>query len=100
MQEKVHKVATSAVECLVVLNALKYKLDRVKLDCFYVAFNRSKLEYPAIVWDSSTQEVSDFIENVQHRAGKIVSGVIHRTNKELVYTEFVCMSNIISVSNC
>ena len=43
----------------------------------------SKLEHAAIVWDSCTQELSDLIENVQYRAGKIVSGKIHRTSKEL-----------------
>ena len=50
------------------------------------------LAYAAIVWDSCTQELSDLIATVLYRAGKIVSGVIHWTRKELVYTEHGCVS--------
>ena len=55
------------------------------LNCLYVAFIGSKLEYAIIVWDSCTQELSDLIENAHYRAGKIVSGAIRRASKELVY---------------
>ena len=58
-------------------NVLKYKLDRSILEHLYVVFIRSKLEYAAIGWDGCTQELSDLVENVQYRAGKLISGVIH-----------------------
>ena len=86
-REHIENVAINAGKCLDVLNALKYKLDRVTLERLYVAFIRSKLEYAAIVWDNCTQELSDLIENVHYRAGKIISGAIHRTSHEFVYHE-------------
>ena len=61
---------------LYVLSVLKYKQERLTLDCPYSAFIRSKLEYAAIVWDSCTQELSDLIGNAQYRAGKSISGAI------------------------
>ena len=67
------------------LNVLKYKLDQVTLERLYIAFIGSKLEYAAIFWENCTQELSDLIESVQYRAGKIISGAIHQTSQDLVY---------------
>ena len=86
-KEHIESMVASAGKCLDVLNALKFKLDRKTLEHLYVAFIRSKLEYGNIVWDSCTKEQSDMIEQVQYRAGKIISGAISRTSHELVYKE-------------
>jgi len=80
-------MAISAGRCLDVLHALKYKLDRSTLEKLYVAFIRSKLEYGNIIWDNCAKYLVEFLENVQFRAAKIISGAINRSNRELVYKE-------------
>ena len=70
-----------------VLNALKYKIDRNTLEKLYFAFVRSKLEYANIVWDNASSQLSDLLESVQYRAAKIVSGAIHRTSHNMVYSD-------------
>ena len=47
--EHIESLAVKAGQCLDVLNALKYKLDRKTLQILYFAFVRSKLEYANIV---------------------------------------------------
>ena len=83
----IENLATNAGKCLDILNALKYKLDRVTLERLYIAFVRSKLEYANIVWDNCSKQMSDMLESVQYRAAKIISGAIHRTSHNIVYTE-------------
>ena len=83
----IDKIVSNAGKCVDVLNALKYKLDRITLERLYFAFVRSKLEYASIVWDNCTVAQQEQLEQVQYRAGKIVSGGIHRTSKELIYKE-------------
>ena len=38
-------------------------------------------------FDNCSKYLSDLLEGVQYRAGKIVSGAIHRTSHELLYKE-------------
>ena len=83
----IENLATTAGKCLDILNALKYKLDRVTLEKLYVAFIRSKLEYSNIVWDNCSKQLSDLLEGVQYRAAKIISGAISRTSHNIVYKE-------------
>ena len=85
--EHIDDTIASAGKRVDVLNALKFKLDRETLERLYLAFVRSKLEYASIVWDNCTNEQRDLIEQVQYRAGKIVSGAINRTSKDIVYQE-------------
>ena len=66
---------------------LSFILDRETLERVYQSFVRSKLEYACIVWDNCTNEQRNLLEQVQYRAGKIVSGAISRTSKDLVYQE-------------
>ena len=65
----------------------KFKLDRSTLEKLYVAFIRSKLHYGNIIWDNCPKHLSDLVESVQYRAGKVVSGAIHRTSHDLLYRE-------------
>jgi hypothetical protein len=58
--EHIENIATKANQCLDVLNALKYKLDRKSLEKMYFAFIRSKLEYANIVLDNCPSHLSDF----------------------------------------
>ena len=86
-KEHIESISVSASQCLDVLNALKYKLDRATLERLYFSFVRSKLEYSSIVWDNCFKYEKDLIENVQLRAAKIVSGAINKTSRELIYKE-------------
>ena len=85
--QHIEDVATKANQCLDILNALKFKLDRVTLEKLYFAFVRSKLEYASILWDCCSKQLSDLIESVHYRAAKIISGAIHRTSHALIYNE-------------
>ena len=78
----IENLATTAGKCLDILNALKYKLDRVTLEKLYVAFVRSKLEYSNIVWDNSSKQLCDLLDGVQYKAAKIISGAINRTSQK------------------
>ena len=86
-KEHIESICISASQCLDVLNAFKYKLDRATLERLYFSFVRSKLEYSNILWDNCTKYEKDLIESVQLRAAKIVSGAINRTSRELIYKE-------------
>ena len=86
-------MATSASKCLYLLNVIKYKLNQITHEHLYVAFVRSKLEYTAIVWDNCTRKTSDLIENVQYRAVKIISEIIHRTSQDLIYKQAIINAN-------
>ena len=83
----IDNIVRSTGKCLDILNALKHILDRTTLERVYQSFVRSKLEYASIVWDNCTNEQRNQLEQVQYRAGKIVSGAINRTSKDLVYQE-------------
>ena len=83
----IEDIVAKASQSLDVLNALKYKLDRVTLDKLYKSFIRSKLEYANITWDNCSKYLSDLIESVQYRAAKIVSGGISRVSHNAVYSE-------------
>ena len=85
--EHVEDLSVKANQCLDVLNALKYKLDRITLEKIYFSFIRSKLEYASILWDCCSNQLSDLIESVHYRAAKIISGAIHHTSHSLVYKE-------------
>ena len=87
MGAHIDNIVSSAGKCLDLLNALKHLLDRLTLERVYQSFVRSKLEYASIVWDNCTNEQRNQLEQVQYRAGKIVSGAINRTSKDLVYQE-------------
>ena len=86
-KEHIENITVSASQCLDVLNACKYKLDKETLERLYFTFVRSKLEYASIVWDNCSKSEKEILENVQLRAAKIVSGAINRTSRELIYRE-------------
>ena len=86
-KDHIEELVMSVGKSLDILNALKYKIDRVILEKLYFAFVRSKLEYASIVWDNCSKYLSDLVESVQYRAGKIVSGAIQQTSHELLYKE-------------
>ena len=48
---------------------------------------QSKVEFANIVWDNCSIQARDMIERVQYRAAKIVSGAIHHTSHNVVYSE-------------
>jgi len=86
-KEHIETISISANQCLDVLNALKFKIDRSSLERLYFSYVRPKLEYSSIVWDNCSKFEIDLIENVQLRAAKIVSGAINKTSRELIYKE-------------
>jgi hypothetical protein len=70
-----------------ILCHLKYTLDRTTLEKLYFAYIRSILEYANILWDNCTAQEHELIEDVQKRAGRIVSGAIRGTSRQLIYDE-------------
>ena len=80
-------ITVTASGVLVYNHLLQQAYKYIHLCCSLLAFIRSKLEYACIVWDNCTQDQKDLIETVQYRAAKIVSGAIHRTSHEVVYSE-------------
>lgn len=85
--EHIEHICVKANQSLNVLNALKYKLDRSTLEKLYFSFVRSKLEYGSIVFDNCSKHSEELLDSVQYRAAKIVSGAIHRTSHNVVYSE-------------
>ena len=70
-----------------------YYRGRTHMDCmplrnwYSQAGTVSRVLYAAIVWDNSTQELSDLIKSVQHRAGKIISLATNQISQVLVHKE-------------
>ena len=58
---------------------LYYLLDRKTLETMYILFVRPTLEYGDTIWCNLTETQSQQIEQVQKRAGRIVSGATRGT---------------------
>lgn len=70
-----------------ILSRLKYILDRKTLETMYTSFIRPILEYSDVIWDNASEYQLKRVEDIQYRAGKIVSGAISLTPKSKVYKE-------------
>ena len=66
---------------------LKFRLDRLSLEKFYLSFIRPQLEYGDVVWDSHTIYLINILEKVQIEAMRIISGGTKLTSLRELYTE-------------
>ena len=85
--DHVHKISIATSKRVNILNHLKYKLDRKTLETLYISYIRPLLEYGDVVWDNCNSALSDCLELIQKRAGRIITGAILRTSTEVLYKE-------------
>ena len=60
---------------------LKYRLDRSSLETIYKSFIRPILEYGDIMLNNMTDEQATLIEQLNKRAGGIISGATRGTKQ-------------------
>ena len=68
-----------------ILALLMYRLDRNTLEILYKAFIRPVIEYGDILMSNMTDEQALQIEQLQKRAGCIISGAIRGTSSAVLY---------------
>lgn len=83
----VDEVCVKAGTRVNILSRLKYTLDRKMLETMYLSFIRPIMEYTNSVWCNLSKNDILKIENVQLRAGRIVSGAIKGTSSKIIYEE-------------
>jgi hypothetical protein len=64
---------------------LKFRLDRLSLEKFYLSFIRPLLEHGDVVWDPSNMYLINILENVQIEAMRIISGGTKLTSLRELY---------------
>ena len=62
---------------------LKHKLNRNVLETIYNAYVRPILEYADVVFDNSTENLKNTLDNIQIRAAHIVTGAKRHTSHAL-----------------
>lgn len=85
--DHVQDIITKAGKRLDILAFLKYRLDRNTLEVIYKTFIRPVLEYGDVLLSNMTDEQSGLIEQVNKRAGSIISGAIRGTSSDVIYNE-------------
>jgi hypothetical protein len=80
-------MCTKANKRLDIINSLSHKLSRKSLDLLYTTFVRSILEYCDVLFCNSTLANLEQLDNIQKRAGRIVSGAIRGTSSVSLYNE-------------
>ena len=100
---QIHEVCLKANRKLSVLRSVKL-LNRKTLDVLYKLTVRSVIDYALPVYYNSLK-ISDLarLENLQYKAGKLVTGALHfssknNLNKELGWENFVERGNMLSLS--
>jgi hypothetical protein len=81
------EVVDKANRRLGILRSLKYKLSRLALERIYKSFIRPILEYGAIIWDKSPNDITNALETVQLNAARVVIGATARCSTEGLYKE-------------
>ena len=82
-----YKLVIKAGRRLDILSYLMYRLDRKSLEKMLISYVRPILEYGDIMFSNMTDEQSLLIENVNKRAGKIISGATAGTSTSIIYDE-------------
>ena len=78
-QSHIDDIVSKAETRLNIMSRLYYLLDRKTLETMYISFVRPTLEYGDTIWCNLTETHSQQIEQVQKRAGRIVSGATRGT---------------------
>ena len=71
---------------------LKYRLDRSSLETIYKSFIRPILEYGDIMLNNMTDEQAMLIEQLNKRAGGIISGATRGTSSATIHNELASVS--------
>ena len=85
--DHVQDIVTKAGKRVDILAFLMYRLDRNTLEIIYKTFIRPILEYGDVLLCNMTEEQSQMIEQVNKRAGSIISGAIRGTSSNVIYNE-------------
>jgi len=78
-KEHLLTIGENASKKLNVLAQLKYLLDRKTLTTMYTSFIRPAMEYGSIIFCNCTDTEEEFLEKIQRRALRIITGAIIRT---------------------
>ena len=84
---QIDDMCTKANTRLDILNSLSKTLSRRSLDILYKTYVRSVLEYSDVLFCNTTQLNFDKLDEVEKRAGRIVSGAIRGTSSDTLYSE-------------
>ena len=84
---QIHEICLRATRKLSVLRGIKF-LNRRTLNLLYKVIVRSLIDYALPIY-ANTLKVTEIarLERIQYKAGKIVSGALHFTNKEKLNSE-------------
>ena len=85
--DHISSIISSVFKLLDVLQKLSKEIDRKSLEIIYQTFVRSKMEYACIVWDDSSEQNCQVLENCQLRAARIITGAKKGTSHNKLYAE-------------
>ena len=80
-------ISTTANKKLNLLAHLKHLVDRQTLLTMYTSFIRPSLEYANVIWCNCTDTECDFLEGIQRRAARIITGGTISVSSKLLYEE-------------
>jgi hypothetical protein len=69
------------------LRKLKFSLSRNNLEAIYFTYSIPLLEFACELWDGCTQQEYNKIEQIQHEAAKIITGLPKFSSLESLYFE-------------
>ena len=85
--DHIENVMKSAAKIIGIMKKLKYNLSRMALNQIYFPYVLYVLEYSSLVLDGSSQHDSSTLENLQHEAARIVTGLTRSVSLENLYRE-------------
>ena len=88
----VENIVNKARKRVDIMAYLKYRLDRSSLETIYKSFIRPILEYGDILLSNMTDEQATLIEQLNKRAGSIISGATRGTSSATIYNELAWVS--------
>lgn len=86
-EDHITRITHKAAKRLSILNRLKYTLPRNTLERIYLTMIRSVLEYADIIYDNTTIEQQQILEQLQRRAGIICTGAYNHTENQTFMRE-------------
>ena len=86
-KDHIVSIASTANKKLNLLAHLKNLLDRKTLFIMYTSFIRPSIEYANVIWCNCTDTENDFLEGIQRRAARIITGGTISTSSKCLYEE-------------
>lgn len=78
---------TKCSKMIGILRKFKFSVPRQCLNSMYLSFVRPILEYADVVWSGVTVQQSNKLEQIQHEAARIVTGLTKSVSLERLYKE-------------